>query len=123
VVFTVTTSSPEKKKNEGGEERRRSNGRGEALHVLDLDFGFYDFPIIPDLFPGKYQPIFPSGGLHPSHQPSPPYRLSLSLILLALSYNLYSIISIPLTILRLFLNERIEIEITYENLKFHYCAS
>lgn len=78
VVFTATTSSPE---NEGGEERRWRYGREgawEALQVLDLGYVFRDSPIILHLFPGKLQPILPSGGFHPSHKPSPPYRLSLS---------------------------------------------
>ena len=55
------------------------------MPVLDLGLILGTFPIDPDLIRGKSQPLFPSGGLHSSHQHSPPYlllslRLSLPLL-------------------------------------------
>lgn len=49
------------------------------MPVLDLGFIIRTFPIDPDLILGKSQPLFPSWGLHSSHQHPPPYLLSLSL--------------------------------------------
>lgn len=49
------------------------------MPVLDLGLIFRTSPIDPDLIRGKSQPLFPSGGLHSSHQHPPPYLLSLSL--------------------------------------------
>jgi hypothetical protein len=64
------TDSGKKKK------RRRRNGGGAeneaAKPILDLGFIFHCFPIDLDLLPGKSQSLFPSGGLYPSHQHSPP---------------------------------------------------
>lgn len=55
------------------------------MPVLDLGFIFRTSPIDPDLILGKSQPLFPSWGLHSSHQHPPPYLLSHSLS----HYHLY----------------------------------
>lgn len=78
-VWVVSLHSPERKEEERKTTERNGGGaEEEAMPILDLGLIFRIFPINLDLLPGKSQSLFPFGGLHTSHQHSPPYRLSLS---------------------------------------------